>query len=404
LRNLGSQGRMIEFDSTGIRGSGDLEARSLSACSASTFNGNYVFGLSGQQAQTSDSVAGPLAIVGTFVATPPASGSSGSIASSEFDANTPTKITTLSKTLSGTYAASAETTRCTMSFSSSLPNMNFAVYPVTNRFSFVIETDTIGPTTPILSSGTMETQLGAPFSTASGSAFFNQNYVARLTGSYYNGSAFVPDVALYSFTGSSGSAFTYSATENRGGSVITTPATGSNFIQADQFGRIATNASAVFQPVFYIGGADTYVLGEVTANGKPDPFFGTLETQDTGPLNATIIASAATYLVATAAPSGPAVPDSVGYSLLTDTDATTGTIVGLQSLTTSASEVASQVVQGTYTVPSTSTTSGFGSLSLTLPATTPPFTGSFVILSPGEIWMISTTTGDPNPAIFILQQ
>jgi hypothetical protein len=407
LGSTAIHGSIIRFDASGIRGSGDMQLRTVSTCTDTTLSGPYAFGLMGHQAATSDSAAGPLAIVGAFTATA-ASGSAttGSIASAEMDANTPAKVTAQDKVLSGTYQAASQAARCSMSLTSTLPNMDLAVYPISTTTAFLVSTDTVSSTTPMVIAGSMQQQVGAPFSTASGSTFSaGQTVAAAFTGSYYNSTAFVPDVALVSVTGTGSTSFSITATENRAGTVISTPPTGSSFIQGDLFGRVATTPTTPLDPVFYmISQNKAYALGETTANGEPDPFFGIFQPQTGGPFTAATISSNTLFVAGTGAPSAGSVPDASGIIEFGNNDATTGLMAGFETVSSSSSNVTGQVLEGDYTVPSTSSTSGIGTLAVIQPVTTPSGTASFVIISPSELLMITTTSGDANPVILHFKQ
>ena len=67
-------GRLIEFDGTGTRGSGRLEAQTQSTClvgPTTTYIGNFAFGGTGFTSSVGPSGAGPLAFAGAITATPP---------------------------------------------------------------------------------------------------------------------------------------------------------------------------------------------------------------------------------------------------------------------------------------------------------------------------------------------
>ncbi|MGH9575509.1 MAG: putative Ig domain-containing protein, partial [Candidatus Acidiferrales bacterium] len=263
INDAGSHGRLIEFDSSGTRGSGALELRSLSTCTATTFNGRYAFGLFGQQmAVTGVSAAGPAGVVGTFAATPAVAPSTqGSLNLAELDADTPVKLTVKDQSLSGTYQASSQATRCSVTMSSTVQaSMNFSVYPVSSSEFFMVETDAVSSSSPMLTAGTIQQQIGAPYSLNSGATFTGTS-AGALSGQQTGGSTKVPDIALVSIAGAGSNSFTISSTENLGGTV-TSNSIQSNFIQADQFGRVATSPTTPFDPVFYMINQNTaFCLG-----------------------------------------------------------------------------------------------------------------------------------------------
>lgn len=396
----GTRGRMIEFDSTGTRGSGDLELRTVSTCTASTFSGRYAFGLTGlQMAVQGVSAAGPDAIVGSFSATPAVSPSTqGSLSLAELDAVTPVKITTKDQTLTGTYQPNSQATRCTMTLSSTVQGtMNFSVYPISSSQSFMVETDATNSTSPILTSGTIQQQVGAPYSLNSGSTF-TATSAGALTGREPVGTGFTSDVALLSVTGTGAAGFTLSDTENLGGTV-TTNSMQSTFIQADQFGRVATSPTTPFDPVFYVVNQNTaYCIGsQLNSSSQVYPLFGVVQPQSAGPFNASTIASI--FIEGTAAPATAAVPNTAGLVIFANPVGANGQFAGLEDQSTSQANTPAVSLAGSYSV--SDATAGTGTLTLTQPSAA---TKAFLVVSPNEVLMITTTTGDTNPVIEIFEQ
>lgn len=401
LNGTGVRGRMIEFDSSGTRGSGDLEQRSVSTCTSTTFNGNYAFGLVGQQIAVSGiSTAGPDVIVGSFTAAaavPP--GTAGAIGPGELDANTPVRVTTQDQTLTGGFQATSQATRCSMSLVSTVGTMNFSVYPVSTSESFLVETDTVNSTAPFLTAGTIQQQIGAPFTGAAGSTF-TATSVAALTGFAPSGNTYVPDVAVAVMVGTASSSFGMAALENQGGTVINYAPFQANFVEADTYGRVSTSiVTTPFSPVFYMINQNTaFCVGELLSQtSQPNPFFGVFQPQSAAPFDASSIAS--TFVEGTGAPAAAAVPDISGSVSLADITTTTGNLTGTQDQSTSLANTSGQNVVGTYDI--TSSTSGTGTTALTQPAT---LDGAFVIVSPDEVMMITTTPSDTNPVVIIFEQ
>jgi hypothetical protein len=400
INSLGFHGRLIEFDSSGTRGSGDLEIRSVSTCTPTTLNGYYAFGLVGQQiAVAGVSSAGPDVIVGSFTATGAVSPStSGSIGPGELDANTPVRVTTQDQTVTGTYQATTQATRCSMTLSSTLQAMNFSVYPVSSSEFFVVETDAVNSTAPLLTAGTIQQQVGAPFLSAPGSTFTGTS-VAALTGRDPVGAAYVPDVALVSLAGTGTSSFTLSATENQAGTVLQYAPLSANFQEADQYGRVATDVVTPFGPVFYMISQNmAFCIGEnISQTSQPYPFFGIFQPQATGPFAASTIAG--TFVEGTGAPAEAPVQNVAGTLEFVNTSTTSGDVVGAQDQSTSSANTAGQTVAGGYVVLNANT--GIGTIAFSQPAIT---TGSFVIVSPSQVLMITTTTGDTNPVVLLFEQ
>jgi Putative Ig domain len=393
--STGAHGRLIEFDSSGIRGSGQLELRTLSTCAFNTITGNYAFGVAGQETAIGGVAAGPAVVVGSFLATPPASsGGQGTIGLGEDDFNTPAAVTppgTPDKTLSGTFQTTSEGTRCTMSLLASIGSMTFSVYPVSSTESFLVETGQVNSTTSFfLTAGKMLVQSGAPFVGATGSTF-TATSVAGLAGQFLSGTTYVPDLALVSLTGTGSSAYTMSAIENRAGTVTTFSPAGS-FVSFDQNGRLDTGVSSQIALVLYmIGPNEAFCIG----NTLGDPFFGFFEPQSAGPFTASNLDGS--FALGTSAPATAPLRDISGTVALASTSSTAGAVAGTQDQSTSSSNVSAQVVTGTYS--GLSSTAGSGVLALTVPGV---LSGDFLVVSPTKIVLMSVTSSDADPILMFL--
>jgi hypothetical protein len=383
-------GRMIEADGTGTRGSGQLELQTVSTCTASTISGEYAFGASGFSAALDGFVAGPVALAGRFTATPPGSSGQGNLSNGEMDANTPGfgVVQEPVNALSGTYQATSESARCSATLTpSTLPNMTFSVYPVSTSEAFLVETDKASvstSTTPFVTVGSLLQQVGYPFTSTSGG--FTGASVGGLVGQYSNGSTYVPDVAVVSITSAGLANFNMLVTENRAGTVSPFSGAGT-FIQGDSFGRVATQGlNQEIDPVFYtINTNEAFCLGEVNGN----PFFGIFQPQSAGPFSAATIKG--TFVEGTAAPAVSSVSSVSGVLTLDGKSAVSGTE---DEATSSGLNVA-----GTYALTTTGPTDGSGTMTLTSPAA---FSGAFFIVSPTEAVMVSTTSGDANPVLIVI--
>jgi hypothetical protein len=418
IDSTGGHGRLIEFDSTGVRGSGQLEKQNTTTCGSETLSGagplgaNYVIGVSGAAGTVTGVTPGPFAMVGRFTAEVPASqGTPGNIDTGEVDINAPgPQVVTESTTFSGTFQTSVQPARCTMSVTQAVSNMTFSVYPVSSTAgalteAFIVETDTVGVGTPDVTVGKLIQQVGFPFTTPSNTmANANNPSVAGLSGNVIpqGRASYVPFVAVSQLTPNGGLAFTMSLVENiqggvssfLGGSAV--PLTTNN---NDMFGRFDTNVISPISPVFYvIGPNEAFSILENTSAAV----IGIFEPQSKG-----TAASFSTTLVAGALEEGTAAPDTAattdfsGVETLTSTSATTGTIAATQDTSTSAVNTSAEAVTGTVTLSATGQTDGSGTFTLTLPAP-PVVTGQFYIVSPTKLVLISTTAGDQNPVLIFL--
>jgi hypothetical protein len=386
IDTTGAHGRFVEFDSSGIRGSGEIEKQSLTTCTFTTFSGEYAVGITGNSAALGGFTAGPVALAGRFTATSPAtSAGQGSIGNGEADANTPGVVPFVQQSLSGTFQTTSQTGRCVATIApASLPSMTFSAYPVSASEFFLVETDTVSSNTPFLTVGRLMAQVGYPFTGPAGG--FTAASVGGLTGQFLSGTTYVPDMAVGSVTVTGLNSFTLLLTENQAGTVRNFSGT-ANFVNADKFGRVATNLITPVAPVFYmINQNQAFAIGEINSN----PFFGLFGPQSAGPLSASTMKG--TFVEATSNPATGGVPDLSGVFALDGVQAISGT----QDQSTAAANFAAQAVTGVYAV--TSTATGSGSIVLTAPGA---LTGTFFVVSPTQFVMVTTTAGDLSPVLVI---
>jgi len=407
LNSQGLHGRLIESDSSGDTGSGEIAQQNVTTCGSNTLSGpngtGYVFGATGYAAAIGGNTAGPVVLVGRFTAETPANSSTpGNIDTGEADANIPGQgtNTTIQLGLSGAFATTPQADRCTMTFEPGiLATETYSVYPVfaTGGLvteAFIVETDTVSstnPTNPYLTVGKMYQQVGYPFGNPETSLDGKVSSIGGLTGNIINGTntAYLPDVALASLTGTGSSNFTMTVLENQAGTLINYGAISGSFGNPDAFGRLATNILSPIGPTFYVIDTDEALcIGEI----NDEPFYGLFEPQSGAPFSG---ASALNGLLTegTLEPSTNTQPNFSGAITLANTTTTGGTFLGTEDV----SGLLGQTVTGTYS--SFVAATGAGNVALTAPAT---FTGSFLAVSPTKIAMISTTAGNTNPAVIIL--
>jgi hypothetical protein len=414
LDSTGLHGRLIESDSTGINGSGELVQQNTATCGSQTMSGpgplgsDFVIALSGAEGNFTGTTPGPFALAGRFTAEVPANSTTpGTIDTGEVDSNAPGFVTTNDSTFSGTFQTSAQAARCTMSTSQKLGNMNFSVYPITTTNgllteAFIVETDSVSQTTPFVSVGKLIHQTGYPFSAPIQSFTTTSASVGGLSGPVVpsGGTAYVPFAAVARLQANGGSALTLSLVENVGGTVGTalgTNAISANFVTGDTFGRVDTNLSSpAIIPVFYVINTNEAISLLENSNA---PALGLFEPQSMGS-GATFTASTVpgTLVQGTSMPSMSTVQNFSGLIAFTNTTATSGTVSGTED-TPTVFAVVSPNVTGTYSLTSSGPTDGSGTLSLTQTSPPPPFNGAFFMVSPTKIVMI--TTSDSNPVLGI---
>ena len=391
-------GRLIEFDGTGTRGSGRLEAQTVSTCvvgSTTTYIGNFAFGGTGFTSSAGASGAGPLAFAGAITAVPPiAPNTVGSLGPGEMDENVPGSFPLGSAggdPISGSYLSGADSTHCVFQMSASIGNLNYDVYPVSAIEAFLIETDTAtNPSSPYVSIADMKLQIGQPFF----GTVINSPMAGGVSGTVLN----VPYVSVLQLV-PGGANFDLSLTDNEGGIVSGTAGTPQSVTySSDQFGRVFTGLviNSAFEPVLYmIDSRDAFVMGQLGGA----PILGELDAQSQpASFTPTFIAQNTSLVEGTSAPAVSADRDFSGY-LMFDGAVVPATVNGTQDESTSSANTSAETVTGTYVLSNTGATDGSGTVTLTSPAA---FTGAFYIVSPTKMVMITTTAGDAKPVLVII--
>ncbi len=384
-------GRFIEFDSSGTRGSGKMELQTVSTCvvgTTTTYAGSFAFGGAGFSAAAS---SGPIAFAGAFTAIPPiAPSTQGSLGQGEMDTNVPNQAQAFNPSVTGLYQSGPDTSHCTMGINSgNLGSQNFSIYPVSPSEAFLVETDPASNAlTPYLVAGEM-IQQAVP-----GGSFPTQNVLSGpiaggLSGQFLNGGVYLPDVAVLQITPQGSGSIQFLVEDNQFGTVSnwTSPFTVS--YTADSLGRVQPALANPFGPVLYlVSSSEAFCVG--TLNGGP--IFGHFESQTGSPYTALEMAN--TFVEGTSAPAVSADPDISGFLTLSNTSGVTGT----QDVSTTSANTSAQTVTGSYVFTATGSTDGSGVMTYTSPV----FTGDFFIVSPTKIVMITTTTGNANPVLLII--
>jgi hypothetical protein len=408
LDSTGLHGRMVEFDATGVRGSGELVQQNTATCGSQTLSGagplgaDFVIGLSGAEGNFTGTTPGPFALAGRFTAEVPASSSiPGNIDNGEVDANSPGVVTIVpDTTFSGTFQTSSQSARCVMSVTQKLGDMNFSIYPITTTSgllteAFIVETDSVSQATPFVSAGKLVHQTGYPFGQAIQS--FSGASVGGLSGAVIpaGGTAYVPFAAVAQLQANGGTGFALSLVDNVGGAVGTalgTNALSSTFGTGDSFGRVTSALSQPVAPTFYVihNNEALCILENISA-----PVLGIFEPQSAGPFSTSTISGA--LVEGTSQPATTALQNYSGLVTLA-----TGVVSGTEDLSTAASNSSGLSVSGTFALTTTGATDGSGTFNLTQAPPPPAFNGEFFIVSPTKAVMITTTNGDTNPVLTIL--
>ncbi|MGA8555902.1 MAG: putative Ig domain-containing protein [Candidatus Acidiferrales bacterium] len=401
-------GRIIEFDTTGTRGSGRLETQTVTACTVgttgTTYVGNFAFGGSGFTNSTTTG-AGPIAFAGEFVAAAPTvTGTPGSVGPGETDANLAGTIASF-QTLTGTYQSASDSTHCTFSLTPQFATgpLAFSAYPVSATEAFLVETDQITSTgsTPYISVLDLLVQTGFPFQTQN---TISGAMAGGLTGAFLSGSNYLPEaaVAQVSVANSGAGNFDFLFTDNQAGTVTSNMATASSAanptavtFSSDQYGRIVTGniTTPYYQPVLYlVSTSEAFIVTAGVQPGQP-VLVGHLAPQSAGPFSPATISG--TLVEGTAAPATDATRNFSGFFTLSGS-VTPATVSGTQDESTTAANIFAENVAGTYSV--IDTANGTGAFTLTAPAA---FSGVLVILSPTQFAIVSTTADDANPVLIV---
>jgi hypothetical protein len=391
-------GRFIESDSSGTRGSGRIELQTVTSCvvnstGTSTYAGDFAFGGAGFASAFATNGTGPLAFAGRFTAVPPVTISiPGSLAQGEMDTNTPGFVTIDDPTVSGSYNSGADSTHCTLALTSaSLDNPNYSVYPISSSHAFMIETDPVSGVTPYISTGEMIQQIGQPFVT---SGVLSGTMVGGLSGQLISGGTFLPVVQVVQTSATSGtSSFQILQENNEAGTISGSNGTATTDpYTSDNLGRVegSIEFNSFFEPVFYLINTDEAFCVNIVQNA---PIFGYFAPQSAGPFSVLTIKSTS-LIDGTSAPAVSADRDLSGF-LSFDGISVVG---GTQDESTTLSN-SSATVTGTYALNTTGTTDGSGTMTLSTPT---GFTGYFFIVSPTKVVVITTTPLDTNPVLIIV--
>ena len=397
----GSHGRLIEFDTTGTRGSGEIEKQNITTCAFNTVSGNYVIGTTGSAASLPGVTAGPVVLAGRFSATPPATMSGvGNLSNGEMDVNIPGISTTKNPILvSGTFQTTTQTGRCTLTAtpqSTLSSNFTYSVYPIQGTAgvvteAFLVETDAVNSTTPYLTKGRLIQQVGYPF--ADPRTSISASSVAALTGHFLSGTTYVTDDAIVQLTGTSGSSFSMLATENQAGTILNNTSTLSGtFVNPDAFGRLKSSVGTVFNLVFYVYGPNAALAIGQTVN---NPFYGIFQPQSGSPFSASSLGKPGILVEGT---SGPTISADLNISGVFGFDGTSQ-VAAIQDQSTATLNTAGVDLSGTYVMNANGATSGGGTIAVTSPSAA---TAAFFIVSPTEAVAVTTTSGDTEPVVIIL--
>jgi hypothetical protein len=364
LNLLGTKGRLISFDQSGVRGSGVIELQDPTAFDPSVLSGGYVFKLAGM-----DVFGARIGALGLIFPD-----GNGFISGSSLDVNDGGNVSPTFATFSGIYSVDS-TGRGSVTLS--IPGFDggtfdFAFYVVSANELLLISVDPLSFNNPIFG-GPAELQTGAPFATAS----FSGGSVFSISGT--NGTAPVDTVGRFQFDGKSNVSEIFD--QNSGGAVTVGGAmTGAYDIELNGRGTLNLDNSAdgsvtvwylyaISPNTAFIMDASTgaVAIGEMKSQVAVTPFS-----------NSNILG---TYLFGPGDPIQETTPLDSGIANFDGGSSLNGlgVIAGTEDISQPSTLSPNQVLNGTYSVSSVSN-NGRGSILLTSPS------GKTI-----AVWITSTT-------------
>ena len=364
---IGANGEteFIEFDATGIVGSGVIDIANSSSFNTASVTGPYVFGYYGADANNER-----VGYAGLFVAD-----GAGNITSGSLDINDFGTASALSNA-TGTYTVSG-TGRGTMAMTVGGQTFNYAFYVVTGTEIFVVSTD------PVLThprmTGLLLSQDTAPTYTASD---FNASSVYYVTGVDSSTGTFSNVTAGIATPDGSGHV-TEVSDQNNAGAVTSNASFNSNYA-ATGSGRYTITLSGVAYVMYAITKNKGFLLDQSSASVQT----GLLEPQKNNPYSANTISGS--FIQSNNQIAGKTAPNSVAALDLT---ASSGGVSGMQD-ETDGGQNANQVVAGSYTVSS----NGRGTYTTTAPSGT---SSVLYIINNSKIVFMEISNGNKVSAVLL---
>ena len=378
LNAAGTGGRFIEFDDSGIRGSGVIEQQDTTAFNLAALKGPYVLSLVGNN--SSRTRIGALAIFDFD--------GSGDIVGGSMDVNDGGTILPTFASFQGIYRVDG-TGRGIVNLS--IPGfadgaLQFAFYAVSANKLLLVSTNQLSSSNPILG-GTAELQSGAPYLTSS----FNGATVFSLGGESGN----IPQVLVGRITFDGVSQPLVEFDQNTGGTIATgNVLTGAFSLGLNGSGTLNLDNSNGLTKVW-----DIYAIGPNHAflmdASSSEVGMGELKPQSIEPpfSNKDIVG---TYLIGSG---GPLVSTATLYSGVANFDGINA-VTGTEDISLSSALSANQSLKGSYSV-SSSLNNGRGTLILTSPSGA---TIALWITSASEVLGLEIDSSNPEPVVLHFEQ
>jgi len=267
---VAASGRLIEFDDTtgnGTRAEGVLLQQNSASFTTSALQGNYVFGLSGENPSG-----------GRYVATGVCTANAGSFSNCDLDSDDAGVVVSNMTGISGSYSVSASG-RGTIS---TAVGQNFALYVVSASQFIAMATDPLDASHPT-QSGQYELQSSGSFNNTA----LNAPAVMALASFDNAGQVVSASVGLLTPDGAGNA--TQVLDINHGGVYTAMQSSALTYVVSSN-GRVAISGFSQ-PPVFYLSGPNRgFIVGTDTAST-----LGTFEPQTGGPFNNTSLSGTYSY-------------------------------------------------------------------------------------------------------------
>jgi len=378
LNSAGTVGRCIEFDTSGIRGSGVIEQQDKNAFNLAGLKGPYVLSLAGNN--SSRTRIGALAIFDFD--------GSGNIVGGSMDVNDGGTILPTFASFQGIYRVDS-TGRGIVNLS--IPGfadgaLQFAFYTVSANKLLLVSTNQLSSSNPILG-GTAELQSGAPYLTSS----FHGATVFSLGGESGN----IPQVLVGRITFDGVSQPLVEFDQNTGGTITTgNVLTGAYSLGLNGSGTLNLDNSNGLTKVW-----DIYAISPNHAflmdASSSEVGMGELKPQSIEPpiSNKDIVG---TYLIGSG---GPLVSTATLYSGSANFDGINA-VTGTEDISLSSARSADQSLKGSYSV-SSSLNNGRGTLLLTSPSSA---TIALWVTSASEVLGLEIDSSNSQPVVLHFEQ
>jgi type II secretory pathway pseudopilin PulG len=378
LNSGGTGGRFIEFDSSGVLGSGTFEAQDAAAFAASALKGPYVLSLSGK-----DSAGNRIGAVGVCYFD-----GAGSIVGGSMDVNDGGNILPTFSTVQGIYRIDPSGRGLVnldiLGFESGA--FEFSVEVVSANKLMLVSIDPLSSSNPIFG-GIAELQTGVPFLSSS----FKGPTVFSLGGESGNVSQVIVgqitfdgiDQPLVEFDQNTGGKFT---TGNVLTGAYSVGVNGAGTLNLDD-----SNGSSRTWTMYAVNPNHAFLLDDSTSMAST----GEIKPQTTS-VPFTTLDILGGYGIGSGEPLVYGAPLYSGVSNFDGTSAVSGT----EDINVSSTLSANQSVKGTYTV-SSSSNNGRGTLNLTSPSGS---TVALWVISDSEVVGVELDAGNTRPIVLHFEQ